>query len=180
MPVLRLGSCSWFFPCLPGQEAFQHLLPGAVQPHPHIREGDPGQPRDLFAAQALELEENNHGSVLLTNAVENAVKGARRFAPLEQGERVRLAVGQLREIVPGAGPARLAPDDARRPPAPPPAAAPIANDPKRDLVEPGRDVSVAAPLVETALNTSWTMSSTSIRGPPKRRAQRATSSAWRL
>ena len=35
--VLGLGSSSSSFPCLPGQVAFQHLLPSAVQPHPHVR-----------------------------------------------------------------------------------------------------------------------------------------------
>src|SRR6185436_7450574 len=73
-----------------------------------------------------------------------------RFTPLKQVERVRLIDGQLSEVV--GGPPRFARHDARRPSAPPPAGAPIADDPERYLVKPGRDLSVAAPLVRTPLN----------------------------
>src|SRR5262249_49928330 len=104
---------------------------------------------DLLARLSLELEQDDHGAVLLADAVEDLVERDARLAPLEQAQRIGFVDGEARQLVGGPP---LAAQPSHPPARPAPAPPPVADDAQGDLVEPGRDLRLASPVGQAPLH----------------------------
>jgi hypothetical protein len=113
---------------------------------PHEQRGEPqaGERDDFLARHLLELEENEKGTVLLRQPIEHSMHGLTGLSALELIDRRRGRSWPLVAKVNEMNPAQPSPHTLTT--------SSGLNDPSRNLIEPGRDLSLTTKLRQAALN----------------------------